>query len=208
MINLADMNRVQEFVGAGAVDFFGRPGAGKDEQAKRLAKTLGGLYISSGLIFRNDPNLSAEQRALMEAGGIVNTSEYERKILPVFGNPDFQGKPFALSSVGRKRGEEEPTRQALIRTGHPLRMVVHLVFGEEQARERLVHSDNREPRGGRADDSAEAIDRRMVEFEKETIHVIDHFDALGYVEEIDASLPIEDVEIAVLEALASRAERN
>lgn len=202
MIEFEKENVIKDWLGSGAINLFGRPSAGKDSQAQRLAERFDGVYISSGDIFRNDVTLSADERAFMEQGGIVSSDAFFDKVLPVFNNPDFAGKPLLLSSIGRKNGEQQSVTKALNDTRHPLHAVIYLVFSEQAALDRL----DRMERNGRADDDPKSRPVRMAAFQEETVPVISYYREQGLVIEVDASLSKDEVERSILENLARRAD--
>ncbi len=197
-------DRIAKWLDSGSVNLFGLPFAGKDSQAHRLSKRFGGPVISGGDILRNSV-IPPRVKALIEAGQLAPTDDYTRIVLPYLSREKFAGRPLFLSSVGRWHGEEESVMVALERAEHPLRAVVHLPLSEEIVMERLNLEENEALRGTRADDDAEKLLKRIEEFNVKTLPVIERYRDLGYLIEVDASLPKDEVEQHILGGLALRA---
>lgn len=204
MIEFEHQEKVAEWLKTGSVNFFGMPFAGKDSQAKRIAEHFKGVVLGGGDILRNSV-IPPEVQTIMNSGELIPTEDYIKIVLPYLSQIDFADKPLFLSAVGRWKGEETSVLQALETANHPLKMVVHLTLDEAIARERLRSEDILEHRGNRIDDDLETLERRIVEFNEKTLPVIEHYRELGYLVEVDASLPKDEVEKQILGAMAVRA---
>lgn len=204
MIESEKLRIITEWLGDGSVNFFGMPFAGKDSQAKRICAHFNGIVLGGGDILRNSP-IPAGIQEIMNSGELIPTDEYVKIVLPYLSQESFNGKPLFLSAVGRWEGEEVSVLAALESAEHPLRMVVYLKIDIEEAKRRLASEDIREHRGDRIDDDLQTLIRRMDEFQAKTLPVIEHYRELGYLVEIDASLPKDEVERQILEEMAVRA---
>lgn len=197
---------IQKWLGSGSINFFGIPFAGKDSQANRLQNKFGGVVLGGGDILRNSV-IPPEIEQTMARGILIPTQDFVSIVLPYLAKPDFSGHPLFLSSVGRWKGEEEGVIQVLQDAQHPLKAVVYLPLDEKVAFERLQFTENAEVRGIRTDDDEEKLRKRLEEFKTKTIPVIDFYREKGLLVEVDASLPKDEVEQKILDALFEKASR-
>jgi adenylate kinase len=202
MINQKHIEAILHWLGSGAINIFGLPFAGKDEQTARLLDILGGIKLGGGDILR--ASMTPEVRTYLDAGKLIPSSLYVAMVLPYLSKPEFRGKPLLLSSVGRWYGEEDGVMQVLTDADHPLMAVIYLVVSREDAHVRLEASKDSSDRGERADDDKQILATRFQEFEEKTMPVINHYRELGLVIEIDATLSREQVQDAILEQLLAR----
>lgn len=208
-IKTVDTDQIADWLGSGSINLFGLPFAGKDSQAHRLRNIFGGPVISGGDILRNSREVPRHIRSGINAGNLAPSEAYVRIVLPYLSNEKFINRPLFLSSVGRWHGEEEPVMDALKRARHPLQAVIYLSLDEEIVKERRLYSSLvKSARGERADDAAEILDKRIEEFNNKTQPVIETYRDLGYLIEVDASLPKEEVEQRILGQLALRAANS
>lgn len=204
MIDSVQTEKIKQWLGAGSINFFGLPFAGKDSQAGRLDRRFNGVTLSSGDIFRNSV-IPPKTKEIMDRGELAPTEDFIAIVLPYLKHEHFAGRPLMLSSVGRWHGEEEGVINALEESHHPLKAVIYLALDEKIAVERLHLEENATTRGARDDDDEETLLRRIEEFKNKTLPVIDFYRERGLLIEVDASLPKDDVERIILEELAQRA---
>jgi adenylate kinase len=195
------IGEIKEWLGDGSVNIFGLPFAGKDIQGDRLAAGLGATKISSGDLLR-DAALTEEERAFMNAGGILPTEKFVEVVTPKLASPDLVG-PLVLSSVGRALGEEQGVMQAAREAGHPIMVVPFLEISPEVAFERLAAADR-----GRDDDTPDALMVRFDEFQNQTQSVIDVYHRLGLVVSIEAFADEASVFDATVRAIHEFAQAN
>lgn len=207
MIDFEKTPQIKEWLGAGSINFFGLPFAGKDSQANRLAERFNATVLSSGDIFRNSV-IPEKTKAMIDRGELAPTQDFIAIVLPYLQKAEFSGRPLMLSSVGRWHGEEEGVIGALDESDHPLKAVVYLSLSEDIAIQRLSLEENAAVRGIRADDSEEKLLKRIDEFKQKTLPVIEYYRQHGLLIEIDASLPKDEVEQLILEELALRATQS
>ena len=203
----SDIQTVKEWLGAGSINFFGMPLAGKDIQANRIQSLVGGAVLGGGAILRNSV-IPKHVQNIMNNGELIPTDEYVRIVLPYLSSDAFAGSPLLLSAVGRWHGEEQSVIDALEQSGHPLKAVVHLRMPEEAARERLNTKETRNERGSRADDTPEVIEKRIVEFTEKTLPVIDFYREHGLLIEVDATNTKDGVTAEIMQQLGKKALIN
>lgn len=200
------LDTIRQWLGSGSINFFGPPFAGKDSQARRIQAKLGGKILSSGEIFRNSV-IPDEIMAIMERGELMPSDTFAEVILPYLSKEEFAGHPFLLSSVGRWKGEERGVIEALKDSHHETKAVIYLSLDEALIFERSKLDENTIVRGVRADDGEGKLQKRIDEFNEKTIPVFDVYREAGLLIEIDASLPKDEVEKQILDALFERASR-
>jgi adenylate kinase len=202
----ATHNALGAWLGAGSINIFGYPFAGKDTQGSLLAKALGAPLIGGGDILRNSV-IPPHVKAAIDRGELAPTEEYLQIVLPYLSREEFQGKPLVLSSVGRWSGEETGVMQATSHAGHPIKAVISLNLDEREVWRRFetIEKSERHPRGYRHDDAADAIEVRLEEFRVKTLPVLDFYRSLGLVIDIDSTQPIEAVHQTILDQLHKKA---
>lgn len=196
------IGEVKEWLGTGSINVFGRQFAGKDVQLNRLAKLLGTNIpvLSGGEILRQSDNISPDDRAAMNRGELIDSEAYKRYILPGLSAPEHDGKPLLLSAVGRMIGEEASVLEATSAAGHPTLAVVELMISDQEAHRRLARSDRKRP-----DDTPEALDERLNWFADKTIPVLDVYEDMGLLMQVDATPPEEVVFSDLVDILHARA---
>ena len=204
MVSKQNIEHIAEWLGSGSINFFGKPYAGKDSQAKRIAPLFNARVLGGGAILRASviPEHISEQ---MDRGELVDSDSYVDIVLPYLSSAELAHQPLMLSAVGRFYGEEQGVMQALIASGHPPKAVIHLDISDETAIARWETRQNKD-RGERGDDNGRHIqETRLSEFSAKTVPVIEAYRQLGLVDEIDGTLPRDVVNEAILEALSKRA---
>jgi len=194
---------ISNWLDSGSINIFGLPFAGKDDQASRLEKLLGGARLGGGDILRS--SMTPEIKSYLDRGKLIPSELYVEVVLPYLSQKELQGKPLILSSVGRWLGEEVGVMEALEEASHPLKAVIFLDVSPEDALKRLHHSKTLKDRGDRDDDDEKLLMTRFEEFENKTLPVIERYRELGLLIEIDATQSREAVRDSIIEKLAERA---
>jgi adenylate kinase len=167
----------------------GPPGAGKGTQAKMLVERHGIPQISTGDILREAVASGSEvgQRVsrIMEAGDLVPDEIVIRIVEERLARPDC-AKGFVLDGFPRTPPQAEALDGVLERAGRAPLRVVFLDVPEDELKRRILSRGE-----GRADDTAEAVERRLGVYRAETAPVLDHYrrslvriDGIGSMEEI------------------------
>lgn len=191
---------IKRWLGAGAINIFGRPFAGKDTQARALASLLNASVIAGGEILRGHHDQTTIKR-LMARGTLFPTDFYLSVILPHLARPDYAGRPLVLSSVGRLSGEEKTVLRAARAAGHPIKAALLLKLPESEVRRRYALARRRQDRGQRLDDAEHLLDVRLDEFRAKTRPVISHYRERGLLVEVDGSPEPDKVTALIIEAL-------
>jgi adenylate kinase len=112
---------------------------------------------------------------------------------------------FVLDGFPRTVPQAEALDEMLDEIDRPLSIILLLQTDDAISRKRLAKRAKEE---GRADDTPEAIDRRLADYHEKTEPVVEHYRASGNLVQVHAERSIEEVwaEIArVLEQVEARA---
>ncbi len=173
----------------------GPQGAGKGTQAGLLAQSLGIPHVSTGDLFRANLAASTELGMLakkyMDAGELVPDEVTQEMVADRVAQPDAQAG-FLLDGFPRNLQQADWLTGLLDRLQAPIDVVVLLTAPDQVLLERMLAR-------GRADDTEEAITRRLAIYHRETTPLIDYYD--GRVVHVDGVGDVDDVHERVLEAV-------
>ena len=199
------IERIKQWLGTGSINIFGRPFAGKDTQAERIAQLLGGVQLGGGHILRNS-SIPDNTKAIMETGALIPSDAYVDIVLPYLSSDEFSNRPLILSSVGRMDGEQHGVIQATHAAHHPLKAVIYLDIDEDTVHHRwhVLHTINQRGRE-REDDSLHLLDTRLEWFRMHTLPVIKYYRENGLCIDIDGHHSEDDVTVLIVDMLAKHA---
>jgi len=206
----------------------GAPGTGKGTQAPRLAERLGVPVLASGDLLRAEvasgSEFGREVDAVMRSGELVSDGLMAQLFLARLDRDDAAAGAI-LDGFPRTRPQAEALDDALHRSGRPVDRALLLEVPEEHLIGRFAgrlictaggHVYNewfRPPKvwgvcdvdGSelvhRADDAEETVRTRMQQQLGPLNDVADHYRAAGILTPVNGLQPIEDVTVALLEAL-------
>jgi adenylate kinase len=218
--------------GKRAFIFLGPPGAGKGTQAKRIAKQLGVPHLSTGDMMRDavarGTELGKIVGPIMQAGQLVSDDLVMKMVEQRLKQPDceagclFDGYPRTLPQA-------EGLDKILERGGFGKPVVVDLAVSDDKLLRRLtgrrtcsvggeIYNVYDAPSkvegvcdndGGklvqRADDTAEVVNRRLAAYHQQTKPLADYYRQQGVLQEVDASVSVDEVSRALGE-IVKRAE--
>ncbi len=165
----------------------GPQGSGKGTQAAMLAGNLNIPHISTGDIFRANVGAGTElgvlARKYMDAGELVPDEVTVAMVAARFDEPDAS-KGFLLDGFPRTVGQANKLADILSERGEDVDKVLLLDVPDDVLMERMLAR-------GRADDTAEAISRRLELYHSETKPLLDYYadklvtiDGVGTVDEV------------------------
>ncbi len=201
-----ETQKIAKWLGAGSINVFGLPFAGKDTQGRKIADMFGGELVAGGDILRHYHD-QTKLKELLSTGDLIPTDIYLEILLPYLSRADFENKPLILSSVGRMEGEEPVIMKATTDSSHPMRAVILLQLSEDDVWQRFEEAKILDDRGERNDDDKVVLETRLKEFREKTEPVLDYYRNEGLLIEIDGTLPREEVTEEILKALAERASK-
>jgi adenylate kinase len=165
----------------------GPQGSGKGTQATLLAGNLGIPHISTGDIFRANVGAGTElgvlARKYMDAGELVPDEVTVAMVAARFDEPDAS-KGFLLDGFPRTVVQANKLGEILVERDEDIDTVLLLEVPDDVLIERMVAR-------GRADDTPEAIGRRLELYHLETKPLLDYYagklvaiDGVGTVDEV------------------------
>lgn len=194
------INAIKKWLGPGSINIFGRPFSGKDTQGRRLATLLEGNLLGGGDILRSD-NIPPHIKQIISEGKLIPSEDYIKIVLPNLSHERLADHPLILSSVGRWIGEEASVIEATKAAGHTLMTVINLNLDEQAVKSRWQASLSSGDRGNRGDDKDDTIDIRLAEYKNKTEPVLEAYNKLGLLIDIDGSQPPEEVTQSIIDKL-------
>jgi adenylate kinase len=171
----------------------GPQGAGKGTQGKLISAEYGLPHIATGDILREamaaGTELGERIKPIYDTGGLVPDDimiELIRERLAA----DDAAEGFVLDGFPRTAVQAEALDEMLDEIGRPLSVVLEFQLPERVSIERLTLRSQEE---GRADDTPDAIRRRLGLYHEQTEPLIEHYRARGNLVGIRADLPVEEV---------------
>jgi len=209
----------------------GAQGSGKGTQAEMLAQALGVPHIASGDLFRQEIEEQTETglqaREYIDRGKLVPDDLTVRMILNRLKQPDCQAGVL-MDGFPRTLAQAEALDQNLREVGRQIDAVVYLNVPREEllrrlsgryickAHQHVYNMYSRPPKVAgvcdldgselyqRSDDVGEAVQRRLDIFFNETIHLLDYYGDQGKVIEVNGNQGIEEVQLALVDAIRKR----
>ncbi|WP_017666980.1 adenylate kinase [Sandarakinorhabdus sp. AAP62] len=203
----------------------GPPGAGKGTQASRLVKERGMVQLSTGDMLRaavaaaTPVGLAA--KAVMESGGLVSDEIVSGILSERLDQPDARAG-FILDGYPRTDVQADSLDAMLAEKGLMLDHVIELVVDEEALVDRITgrftcgscgegyHDRYKQPRvegvcdvcgasnfKRRADDNADTVRQRMMEYRAKTAPIIPHYEGRGIVARVDGMADMDAVAAAI-----------
>ena len=197
-----NIDKIKNWLGSGSINIFGKPLAGKDSQCRILAELLGGNVLGAGEIFRGS-DMPDSVKECMKNGNLVPTQDFINIVLPFLSQERLMGKPLILSSVGRWHGEEEGVIGAVKSAGHPMKIAIYLDLSDEELLNRLRAAEQQKDRADRQEDSEEALKNRLNEFDAKTKPVLEYYQNVGLLINVNGVGTREQVAENILNAITN-----
>jgi adenylate kinase len=186
----------------------GPQGSGKGTQAKRIADEYGLAHIASGDLFRyaiaaRTP-LGLQVEPIYNAGGLVPDEITTALIRERLEHEDARDG-FILDGFPRTLAQAEALDELLGEIGRGLTAVFALNVSDAVSVERLLRRAEEE---GRADDTPEAIGRRLAIYHEQTAPLVEYYRAQDRLVPIDGEGTIGEVFAQIRRALDHLAVRS
>jgi len=180
----------------------GAPGSGKGTQATRLREHLQVPHISTGDLLRAavkaGTELGLQAKAVMESGGLVS-DEIVLGMLEERLTAGDTGNGFVLDGYPRNLAQANALDALLARLGQPVDIAVQLDVDTELLINRLAGRAEAE---GRADDSPDAVRKRLGVYTEATAPVVDFYRNSGRLARVDGVGSMDDVFQRIIATLA------
>jgi adenylate kinase len=184
-----------------SVLLLGVQGSGKGTQAKRIAEEYGLARISTGDMLRtaisDGTPFGKEVKPILEGGELVPDELMIDLIRERLQKGDAK-EGFILDGFPRTMPQAEALDAMLAEIGRPLSVVFELQTPDEVAIERLRRRAQEE---GRADDTEEAIAKRIELYHQETEPLVGHYRLMGNLVGIHGDRPENEVFAEIQDAL-------
>jgi adenylate kinase len=181
--------------------FLGPQGAGKGTQAKRIQSEYGLPHIATGDILRaaiaDGSFLGQRVKDIVDRGDLVPDELMIDLIRERISRPDAEDG-FVLDGFPRTLAQAEALDDMLDEIEQPLSVVLELRVPRDVALERMHRRAEAE---GRADDTPEAIERRLALYDELTLPVVDHYAPTGNLIAVHAEKAVDSVWAEIQDAL-------
>ncbi|HEY7149847.1 MAG TPA: adenylate kinase [Gaiellaceae bacterium] len=179
----------------------GVQGSGKGTQAKRIASDYGLAHIATGDMLRAamaaETPLGRRVKPIYDAGELVPDDLMIDLIRDRLQHPDTEAG-FILDGFPRTMPQADALDSMLSEIDRPLSIVFELQVPDEVAVERL---HKRAVEEGRADDTADAIAKRIALYHQETAPLVSHYRLAGNLVGIHGDRSEHDVFAEIQDAL-------
>ena len=183
----------------------GPQGSGKGTQAKKIKATYGVPHIATGDMLREmrelDTPLGRELKAVLDSGELVNDALMIDLIRDRLSRGDTL-PGFVLDGFPRTMAQAEALDELLRELGRDLDVVFEFQVPDRQAL--IARMLKRAAEEGRADDTPDAIRRRLEIYDRETAPLVEYYRTTrGNVVGIHADRSVEDVFHEIRQSLES-----
>ena len=179
----------------------GRQGSGKGTQAVRLAEAYGSIHVSTGEMLRAaveaGTELGLQAKALMDTGALVGDDLINGIVAERLSEADVAEQGFLLDGYRRTPYQASALERILNLTGEALDVALSLEVPVDEVTARMLAR-------GRADDTVEAIRRRLDLYESETAPLLAWFDERELLEKVNGQGDEEAVFARLADAVDGR----
>ena len=184
---------------------FGPPGSGKGTQSEKLIAKYNLKHLSTGDLLRTEINnktpLGLEARSLMEKGHLVPDEVVIGMISSALdANPAANG--FLFDGFPRTSAQAEALDKLLELKKTSISVMLALEVTEEELVKRLL---KRGQTSGRMDDNNDTVIReRIIEYNRKTAAVADHYKKLNRVVMVKGEGSVDEIFTALCKEIDSR----
>ncbi|MEO1562256.1 MAG: adenylate kinase [Pseudomonadota bacterium] len=184
----------------------GPPGAGKGTQARMLEEERGMVQLSTGDMLRaaktSGTEMGLKVAAIMDRGELV-TDEIVIGLIEEKLSEGSKGG-FIFDGFPRTLAQADALAELMDKKGQQLDAVVEMQVDDDTLVERVVNRAKEAADAGRpvrADDNAESMRIRLMEYYKKTSPLIGYYHAKGLLKSVDGLASIDEVKQSVSDAL-------
>ena len=151
----------------------GRQGSGKGTQCLRLSGSYETIHISTGDMLRAavemETELGKKAKIIMDAGDLVPDEIINGIVAERIGMSDVLESGFILDGYPRTSAQAQALEEELFSSGLSLDLAINLEVPVKEVTQRMLDRS-------RADDTEEAIKRRLEIYENETAPLLEWFE--------------------------------
>ena len=177
-----------------AMIFLGPPGAGKGTQALRLCEARHLQQLSTGDMLRGhvkrETELGKQAKILMDAGNLVADEIIIGMVRSELESMKQGNIRILFDGFPRTTAQAEALATLLDELSIPLTATLLLQVDEEEIVKRLL---NRAKEQGRSDDNEETIRNRMQVYRKQTEPLVEFYQKMNILKEIDGVGSLDEV---------------
>jgi adenylate kinase len=184
----------------------GPQGSGKGTQAKRIAEAWELPHVSTGDMFRaldDSTELGRKVKAIMARGELVPDETTIRMIEERLAQDDAVDG-FLLDGFPRNLAQARALDAMLAGIGRGLDAILFFDLPDDVALERMRGRAEEE---GRADDTSEAMAKRLEIYHEQTEPVVEHYRATGKLVPLHAARSVDEVFAEIQAALDTLEDR-
>ena len=167
-----------------------RQGSGKGTQFLRLAELYGVIHISTGDMLRSavesQSELGKKAKEIMDAGDLVSDEIINAIVSERIEKKDVSENGFVLDGYPRTASQAQALEGELLAKGLKLDLALNLEVPVEEVTQRMLDRS-------RADDTEEAIKRRLEIYENETTPLLKWFEDRNNLLVVDGLGPEDEV---------------
>ena len=160
----------------------GRQGSGKGTQSERLVEAFGCVHLSTGDVLRAavaaGTEVGRQAKAVMDSGALVGDDIMNAIVRERLAAPDIEARGVLLDGFPRTADQANALEAILDDLGQRLDVAVNIDVPVAEVTARMLGR-------GRSDDTAEAIERRLELYERQTAPLLDWFEARGLLATVD-----------------------
>ena len=168
----------------------GRQGSGKGTQCLRLAELYGVIHISTGDMLcsavESQSELGKKAKEIMDAGDLVSDEIINAIVSERIEKKDVSENGFVLDGYPRTASQAQALEGELLAKGLKLDLALNLEVPVEEVTQRMLDRS-------RADDTEEAIKRRLEIYENETTPLLKWFEDRNNLLVVDGLGPEDEV---------------
>jgi len=180
---------------------FGPPGAGKGTQTNLLAEHFNIPQLSTGDMFRaaikNQTPVGVKVKAVLDDGNLVSDDLVNELVVEELKNTRFDNG-FILDGYPRTVVQSSFISDWAAENNRPIYGIVSLVVERDELVKRILSRGQ-----GRADDTEEAIEKRLAVYKKETAPVLNYFAESGLIKEIDGIGSVKNIFDRITKAISA-----
>jgi adenylate kinase len=184
----------------------GPQGSGKGTQGKRIAADWEIPHVATGDMLRaldRSTALGQEVAAIQARGELVSDEIVVRMIRERLAEPDA-AEGFVLDGFPRNLAQAEALDDMLAEIGRSLDAILFFDLPDDVAYERMR---GRAVEENRADDTPEAMRKRLAIYHEQTEPVVEHYRVTGKLVPLHAGRTVEQVWVEIQDALATVSAR-